>query len=105
MKKIKMMYRVLSRREYGRMPWELRAAHSHAAREMTREALRAVDRGTKKALIVSVSVGTNHLPEHWYLEPIFAVLRSGGWIDDDTWFLYTKSSLSGEIEIEMQYED
>lgn len=96
---------MLSRREYGRMSWELRAAHSHAAREMTREALRAVDRGTKKALIVSVSIGTNHLPEHWHLEPIIAVLRSGGWIDDEARFLYAKSPLNGEIEIEMQYED
>jgi len=104
MKKIKIMYRVLSRREYGRMPWELRAAHTHAARELTKEALRDIER-SGCASIVSISAGTRHFPEHWHLEPIIAVLRSGGWIDDEARFLFAKSPLFGEIEIEMQYED
>lgn len=96
---------MLSRREYERMPWELRSAVKFASTELFREKMRECERRDREAAIVVISSGTNHQPENWFLAPILSVLRRGGWVGDESRLLLFRSSERDSTEITLEYGD
>lgn len=103
MLKIKMTHKMLSRREYDRMPWELRGAHTHAMRTLFREELVKHPKREYPAAVIVLSSGTVHCPENWHLSPIFSALRSGMWIDEKSRVLLVRSEDRDDLEITLEY--
>jgi len=104
MLKIKTTHKILSRREYDRLHWQLRTAHSYAEKELIREELLNHLKRDFAASIIVVSSGTTHFPEHWYLAAMLSVFRRSGFIDDDTRLLLIRSKDRDVLEITLEYD-
>jgi hypothetical protein len=95
--KIKIETKVPTEREFKRLHWTLRETKKFEMVEATRTALLNMPKPENGLSEVVIEVGGGANPENYFLAPVFSVLRSGGWIADDTAVVLKRGKLNGII--------
>lgn len=73
---------VPTNREFRRMHWSLREAKRYEMLEAIKAALLLEKRPDVPFEGVRIETSSRALPEHYYLDPLFSVLRAGSWISN-----------------------
>jgi hypothetical protein len=95
MQNIVIKTKVLTKREYSRLKWRLRAAKKFELTEATKAALLSIKKPLRGMSVVTIEVGCGAYPENCFLDPVFSVLRSSGWIADDATVILKNGGVNG----------
>jgi hypothetical protein len=80
---IKIDIKIPSQREYRKMHWGLREAKKFEMTKMIKDTLILHNQPAQRATNIMLIIGGVVLPEHCYISPLMATLRSTGWVSDD----------------------
>lgn len=74
--------KIPSQREYKKMHWGMREAKKFELVEATKKALIIEDQPERFSTVLLV-IGGTIFPEHCYISPIMAALRTTGWLTEE----------------------